>query len=348
MSIACDFRSDTITLPTSEMLQAILRAPLGDAGRGDDPTVNKLEALGRELTGFDDALFLPSATASNLSALMAHDTRGGEVLLEETSHIFVREGGGLSAVAGALPRCLQWRNGIVDPERIRGLIKGQSYPGTPPTRLICIENTHNAAGGTVTPLDTLSSLYEVASKAGVAVHMDGARLFNAATYLGVAVKELCRYSDSVTLALSKGLCAPVGALLAGRKDFINKARRAGKMLGYSMRQAGVIAAPAIVALQDPYPLLAQDHRRARNLAEGLASIDSRMVALEFVQTNIVNCRTSHFARDAQDVARELGAYGVRALGEGSVVRFVTHSGIDDDAVTRAIDAMRHIAALPRA
>lgn len=344
MSIACDFRSDTVTLPTAEMLEAILRAPLGDAGRGDDPTVNELEALGRELTGFDAVLFLPSATAANLSALIAHDTRGGEVLLEESSHIFTREGGGLSVVAGALPRSLRWQNGIVDPERIRGLIKNKVHPGTPPTRLICIENTHNAAGGTVTPLATLSSLYEVASKAGVAVHMDGARLFNAATYLGVAVKELCRYCDSVTLALSKGLSAPVGALLAGRKDFITKAHRAGKMLGYSMRQAGVIAAPAIVALRNPYPLLAEDHRRARNLAEGLASIDSRMVSLDLVQTNIVNCRTSYFAQDAEGVVRELQAYGVRALGEGSLVRFVTHSGIDDDAVTRAIDAMRSISA----
>jgi threonine aldolase len=344
MSQSSDFRSDTVTLPTLEMMQAILHARLGDAARGDDPTVNELEALCCELLGMEDALFLPSASMANLTAVISHDSRGGEVIVEESAHIYNSEGGALSVVAGAVARPVAGEGGMLSPKVVSQRIRGTGGLGAAPTRLLCLENSHNAAGGLVMPLAQMEALHQLAKSSGIPLHLDGARLFNAAAYLGVTVRQACQHCDSVTIALSKGLGAPVGAVLAGSGAFMAKARRAARMLGGGMRQAGVIAAPAIVALeQDPYGVVARDHVRARRLAEGLATMDPRLVDLSKVQTNIVNVRTTHLFADAQELAHELKCRDVHALRRNAdVVRFVTHSGIHDDDVAAALAAMRGI------
>jgi threonine aldolase len=331
-----DFRSDTVTLPTAEMMTAIANAPLGDSARGDDPTVNELERLACELTGKADALFLPSGAMANLSAVIAHGCRGGEVIVEEATHIYNSEGGGLAVVAGAIPRPVTGRYGILDPDDVKSAIRGTADSAIAPTRLICLENTHNAAGGSVIPIDSLAAIGGVAREAGLPVHLDGARLFNASAFLDVPVLEICRHVDSVWFALCKGLGGPIGAVLAGDESFMSRARRAARMLGGGMRQAGLIAAPAIVALQDPYTIHKGDHTRAQQLARGLADIDETLVDVDRVQTNIVNCFVDHFAADAGEINRALRARGVLANSKRTKIRFVTHYHIDDAAVEAAI------------
>ncbi|MGE4239016.1 threonine aldolase family protein [Ramlibacter sp.] len=343
-----DFRSDTVTLPTPAMMAAIASARLGDAARGDDPTVNELEALSRELTGKEDALFVPSGAMANLSAVMAHGCRGGEVILEEQAHIYNSEGGGLSVLAGAIARPVKGSYGVMNPEDVRASIRASSDLALAPTRLICLENTHNASGGSVAPLENMEAIHAVAREAGLPVHLDGARLFNAATYLNVPISQICRHVDSVWFAVCKGLGSPVGAVLAGPRDFMRDARRAAKMLGGGMRQAGLIAAPAIVALQDPYTQHRRDHELARQLAVGLAAIDASLVDVPRVQTNIVNCFVDRFADDALEINKALAARGVLTNARRTKIRFVTHSQVDEAAVKAAIDAFaRIIFSIPR-
>ena len=337
-----DFRSDTVTLPTHEMMAAIANARLGDAARGEDPTVNELEALARELTGKEDALFVPSGAMANLSAIIAHDCRGGEVVVEETAHIYNSEGGGLSVVAGAIARPIKGNYGILDPNDVKGALKEAADLAIAPTKLICVENTHNASGGTVSPLDNMKAVHDVAKSAGLPVHLDGARLFNAAAYLDVPISQICKHVDSVFFALCKGLGGPVGAILAGDRDFMVKARRATKMLGGGMRQAGLIAAPAIVALKNPYGVHKRDHALARKLACGLAGIDETLVDVKRVQTNIVNCFVGRFADDAGDINHALRARGVLANSKSTKIRFVTHSQVDDAAVDNAVNAFAEV------
>jgi threonine aldolase len=334
-----DFRSDTVTLPTKAMMDAIGAALLGDSARGDDPTVTRLEAIGRELTGKEDALFVPSGTMANLAAVIAHDCRGGEVIVEETAHIYNSEGGGLSVVAGAVPRPVKGHYGTLEAADVEAAIRAGTDLALAPTRLICLESTHNATGGTVMPLSAMAAVKAVAGRAGLPVHLDGARLLNAAAYLDVPMSEICRHVDSVWFALCKGLGGPVGALLASDATFMTKARRAAKMLGGGMRQAGLIAAPAIVALRDPYPLLKRDHERARKLARGLAAIDASLVDVERVQTNIVNCHVDGFATDAAPIVQGLRERGVLANSKRAKIRFVTHYDIDEAAVAAAVQAV---------
>lgn len=324
------------------MMAAIAAAPLGDAARGDDPTVNELERLAAGLAGKEDALFLPSGTMANLSALIAHEVRGGEVIVEEAAHIYNSEGGGLSAVAGAVPRPLRGQAGALDPDDIKAVIRGDKELALAPTRLVCLENTHNAAGGSVIPLASMAAIHDVCRHAGVPVHLDGARLFNAAAYLGVPILEICRHVDSVWFALCKGLGGPVGAILAGDRPFMTRARRASKMLGGGMRQAGLIAAPALVALADPYRALRRDHEIARKLAVELAAIDPSLVEVERVQTNIVNCFVDRFADDASDINRALRQRGILANSKRTKIRFVTHSQVDETAVVAAARAFSEV------
>lgn len=329
-----DFRSDTVTLPTPAMMAAVATARLGDAARGDDPTVLALEALARDLTGKADALFLPSGTMANLAALIAHDCRGGTILLEDAAHIHTAEGGGFSTLAGATALPLQGRHGQLSPADIAAAITASAD-----LRLVCLENTHNAGGGTVMPLDAMAAIHDLARHAGIPVHLDGARLFNAAAYLNLPIIDLCRQVDSVWFALCKGLGAPVGAILAGDSAFMMKARRAAKMLGGAMRQAGLIAAPAIIALQDDaYARHRRDHALACRLAEGLAALDPALVDPAGVQTNIVNV----FRDDAEAIRQALRAQGVLVLGKGRKIRFVTHAQVDVAAVDAAIAAFTGI------
>ncbi len=340
---AHDFRSDTVTLPTPAMMAAIAHARLGDAARGDDPTVNELEALASELTGKEDALLLPSGTMANLAAVIAHDCSGGEVIVDADAHLYNAEGGGLSVVAGAVARPIGNANGILSAEAVSAAMRDGRDAARAPTRLICLENTHNASGGSVYPLQTIAAIADVARQAGVPVHLDGARLFNAATHLGVPIARLCQHADSVWFSLCKGLGGPIGAILAGERTFMRNARRAARMLGGAMRQAGLIAAPAIVALTgDPYAAHRRDHVLARRLAQGLAAVDDSLVDGERVQTNIVNCFVDRFADDAGDIDRALRERGVLAIGRGRKIRFVTHSGVDEASVDAAVSAFAQI------
>jgi len=343
-----DFRSDTVTLPTPAMMQAIAQAPLGDAARGDDPTVNALEGVARELTGKDDALFLPSGTMANLAALLAHGCQGGEVVVEATAHLYNSEGGGLSALAGAVARPVAGRHGVLAAEDVTAALRSGADLALAPTRLVCLENTHNAAGGTVLSVADLEAVRQVAHGAGLPLHLDGARLFNAAAHLEVPVEALCRPVDSVWFALCKGLGAPVGAMLAGEREFMQRARRAAKMLGGGMRQAGLVAAPALVALRDPYPGLRRDHALARELARALAAIDASLVEVGRVQTNIVNCFVDRFTDDAAPIVHALRRHGVLANGKRHKIRFVTHSQVDEASVAAAARAMADaLASRPR-
>jgi threonine aldolase len=285
---------------------------------------------------------VPSGTMANLSALIAHGCRGSEVIVEEAAHIYNSEGGGISSVAGAIPRPIRGDYGILDPDKVRDTIVGTSNPALAPTRLICLENTHNASGGSVIPLHAMSQIHSIARQAGLPVHLDGARLFNAATYLNVPIAEICQHVDSVWFALCKGLGGPVGAMLAGDKDFMAKARRASKMLGGAMRQAGLIAAPGIVALQDPYSVHRRDHVLAGKLALGLAGIDASLVVVDRVQTNIVNCFVDRFASDAGEINRALATRGILANHKRTKIRFVTHYHIDETAVDAAIEQFAEV------
>ena len=230
---------------------------------------------------------------------------------------------------------------MLDPDEVKRAVRGGRTLGAP-TRLVCIENTHNAAGGTVAPIVNLVAVQDVARAAGIPVHLDGARLFNAAAYLDVPIRALCAHTDSVFFALSKGLGAPVGAVLAGDRAFMQKARRAAKMLGGAMRQAGVLAAPAIVALRDPYTRHLRDHALANRLARGLAAIDETLVDVARVQTNIVNCFVDAFADDAADIVRALGRRRVQVNAKRTKIRFVTHSDVDDAAVDAAVGAFAEV------
>jgi threonine aldolase len=336
LMIAHDFRSDTVTLPTPEMMAAIAGARLGDSARGDDPTVNELEQLAAALVGKEEALLVPSGTMANLSAVIAHGCHSREVIVEKAAHIYNSEGGGLAVLAGAVPRPIEGRYGVMEPADVKAAIKGGADLALAPTRLICLENTHNDSGGSVIPLDNLAAIAAVAAHAGIPVHLDGARLFNAGAYLDVPVTAVCRHVDSVCFALCKGLGGPVGAILAGNRAFITKARRTAKMLGGAMRQAGLIAAPAIVALKDPYRIHRRDHEHARVLARGLAGIDASLVEVGRVHTNIVNCFVDRFCGDAAEITRALRTRGILANSKRTKIRFVTHYHIDEASVAAAI------------
>jgi threonine aldolase len=337
-----DFRNDTVTLPTPQMMAAVAAARLGDSARGDDPTVLELEAFACELTGKEDTLFVPSGTMANLAALIAHDCHGGEVIVEATAHIYNSEGGGLSRVAGAVARPVHGRAGQLDPADVEAAIRASADLALAPTKLICLENTHNASGGTVMPPDVMAEIRSAAAAASLPIHLDGARLFNAAAHLGIPIRRLCDQADSVWFALCKGLGAPVGAILAGDRPFMRKARRAAKMLGGGMRQAGLIAAPAIVGLRDPYPQHKRDHVLAQRLARELARLDSSFVDLQRVQTNIVNCMVTRVASDAGKINSQLSRRGVLANSKGPKIRFVTHAQVDETDVDAAVRAFADV------
>ncbi|ADL07436.1 low-specificity L-threonine aldolase [Thermosediminibacter oceani] len=339
-----DLRSDTVTLPTPEMREAMYRAEVGDDVYGEDPTVRRLEEMAAEITGKEAAMFVTSGTQGNQVCIMTHTRPGDEIILEEKSHIFTYEVGGIGYLAGVQARLIPGKRGVMDPTDIEAAIREDDLH-FPRTSLICVENTHNRAGGTVIPMDTLEKTYEVAKKHGIPVHMDGARIFNAATYLGVPVRDIARYADSVMFCLSKGLCAPVGSIVAGSRDFINRARKFRKMLGGGLRQAGFLAAAGIVALEKMTERLKEDHENARLLAEGLNSIPGISIDMKTVQTNIVICDISGLGISGNELAGRLLEKGIKINGgSGSLVRFVTHYGIDKNDVLRTVEAVKEIAA----
>ncbi len=337
-----DLRSDTVTQPTEEMREAMARAAVGDDVFGEDPTVRELEALAAEMLGKEAGLFAPSGTMANLVAVMTHTQKGDEVLVEAEAHTYYYEVGSISAVAGTIPRPIPGRAGYIAPEQVREAVRPADVH-FPIPRLLCLENTHNRAGGMPFGPQEMDAVCLTARELGLAVHVDGARIFNAAVALGVPAKTLVRYADSVMFCVSKGLSAPVGSVLAGTGDFIERARRFRKMVGGGMRQAGVIAAAGVVALRTMVNRLAEDHANARRLAEGMARLPGLAVDLSRVRTNMILAQVNGPTSAAEFTAR-MRDEGVLALPTGSsTIRMVTHRHITPGDVDQALDALRRTA-----
>lgn len=334
---------DTSTLPTDEMFEAMRHARLGDDVYHEDPTVNELEERAARLLGKEAGIFMPSGTMSNLVAVMVHTHHGDGVVVEPGAHIIYYETGGISAVAGVMPLAVEGDRGILRAEGIEPHLRkpNQHYPRT---TLVCVENTHNRAGGTVTSPAVMRELRELCDRWDMRLHVDGARIFNAAVALDVDVRELVADADSVWFALSKGLSAPVGSILLGSQAFIDQARRKRKMLGGTMRQAGVLAAAGLVALRCNINRLAEDHTRARNLAQRLSAIPGLAVDPAEVETNMVLIDTRGMGLRADELVSTLKKRGIRASSRPPyTVRFVTHRHIGDAEVEALVGVMRELA-----
>ncbi len=340
---AIDLRSDTVTLPTAPMLRAMASAPLGDDVFGDDPTVNRLEETAAARLGKQAALFVPSGTMGNLLGVLVNARSGQEVIADADSHLFLNEAAGAAVVGGVQLRQVPTERGILSPAQVLAAIRPSDDDHQPLSAAVTVENTHNWHGGVAWPPADLRGVAEAARSAGLAVHVDGARIFNAAVATGTDVAVLAECADTVSFCLSKGLCCPVGSLLCGPEGKIREARRWRKMLGGGMRQAGVLAAAGLVALESMVDRLADDHANARMLAEGLAGLPGIDCDLSRVQTNLV-----YFRLKKAGAAGFLAACSRDGLLGGAMgadlVRFVTHHGIGPADVQRALvicrDALR--------
>ena len=332
-----DLRSDTVAKPTAAMLDAMRNAELGDEGREGDPTVQRLEALAAEITGKEAALFVVSGTMGNTIALMASAGQRGTVLLHEQAHILRSELGALSTLAGLFHRPIAGDRGAMDLDFLRAAIRPSLTSNELPTVVIAMENTHNGAGGTVLTPDHMAAVHELAGEVGIPVHTDGARLFNAAVALGVPAREVARHSDTISFCLSKGLSAPVGSLIVGSAEVIDRAKGYRKMMGGTLRQAGGLAAAGIVALTEGVDRLAADHANARRLAQGLHNIDPTLADSSAVESNIVMVDLSRSGRVAADWAEKLNDRGLWTAGNPSrIMRLVTHREITAEDVEQAI------------
>jgi threonine aldolase len=333
-----DLRSDTVTRPTPEMREAMATAEVGDDVYGDDPTVNLLQEMAAEMTGKAAGLFVPSGTMGNLAAILTHCQRGDEVILGQKNHTFLYEAGGISALGGLHSYQLQNQtDGSLLISDVEAAIRSDD-PHEPVTRLVCLENTHNRCGGTIQKPEYTRQLTDFAHSRGLKVHLDGARIFNAAAALGVPVRKLTEPVDSVTFCLSKGLCAPVGSVLCGETEFIKRAQRARKMLGGGMRQAGILAAAGIIALQKMVSRLGEDHSRARDLAEGLSENNSIVLDSGTPVTNMVFFNlASNVKTSAPEVEEKLKTRGILVSASGQRrFRLVTHYWIDDTAINETV------------
>ncbi len=338
-----DLRSDTLTLPTPEMREAMARAEVGDDVWEEDPTVKRLEAAAAERLGKEAGLFVTSGTQGNLVSVLAQTRPGQEVVLDLDSHIFNYEVAGASVIGGVQMRPVRTARGFLTPDQVREALRPANIH-IPPTGLVCIENTHNRHGGTCCTPEEIAAVAEAAHAAGVPVHLDGARLFNAAVALGRQAREFARPVDSVTVCLSKGLGAPVGSVVCGDRALIARARRLRKMLGGGMRQAGVLAAAGLVALERMVDRLAEDHANARRLAEGLARLPGLRVDLATVQTNIVIVQVAR-PGGAAPLVEGCAARKVRVHAIGpDAIRCVTHKDVDAEDIGRALDAFAEITA----
>jgi threonine aldolase len=326
-----DLRSDTVTRPGAGMRRAMQDADVGDDVFGDDPTVNRLQALLAEMLGFEAGLFMPSGTQSNLAALMTHCQRGDEVLLGQNAHTYRFEGGGAAVLGSIQPQPLEnERDGSIALDRIAAAIKPDD-PHFARTRLLALENT---IGGKVLPLPYQHAATGLAHERGLATHLDGARLFNAAIALGVAPREMAAGFDSVSVCLSKGLGAPVGSVLLGARDLIDRARRPRKMLGGGLRQAGVLAAAGVYALEHNVARLADDHAHAQRLADGLRGIDE--IAVEGPHTNMVFVTVP--AERVAPLETFLRGHGILVMARSPALRLVTHLDVDSAGIDRATAA----------
>ncbi|MBV6508714.1 MAG: Low specificity L-threonine aldolase [Acidimicrobiales bacterium] len=338
MAAMIDLRSDTVTKPTAEMRAAIAGAEVGDDVYGEDPTVNRLERLSAEMLGKESALFLPTGTQANLVAVMTHCRRGDEFIVGRAAHVFHYEAGGAAALGSAHPHPLDFApDGTLDLDEVAAAIRPTSDHFDPllshfaPTRLLCLENTQD---GKVVPLDYLAEARSLATARGLAVHLDGARLFNAAAALGVAPAEIAKHADTVSFCLSKGLGAPAGSMLCGPSEQLHVAHHHRKILGGGMRQVGVLAAAGCYALEHNLDRLADDHRNAERLALGLDALDGFAVDMPGVQTNMVFLRLTR--EDPADFAKFMAERGIAILVEGPVIRLVTHLDVTAQDVERVI------------
>ncbi len=333
-----DLRSDTVTQPTAGMRDAMHTAAVGDDVLGDDPTVRKLEQHLATILGKEAALFVASGTMANAVAIRAHTSPGDEIITETTSHIYQYEGGGYAALSGCSISLVPGENGILNPKDVANAIRKAegSLAHYPDGTLVCVENTSNRGGGTCYPQETLDEIARIAHENGCAAHIDGARLFNAVIATGVNPARMVRDYDSISICLSKGLGAPVGSVLVGSAEFIARAHRWRKMFGGGMRQAGVIAACGIYALEHHVERLADDHKRARRLAEAINSMDGFTVNLDSVETNMVYIEG---VLSAPQILEKLAAHGIDVLEVGpTAVRAVVHLHITDRDIDRTIEA----------
>ncbi|MBV9578774.1 MAG: aminotransferase class I/II-fold pyridoxal phosphate-dependent enzyme [Chloroflexi bacterium] len=339
-----DFRSDTITQPTQAMREAMGKADVGDDVFGEDPSINALEARAAHIFGKEAGLFVTSGTQGNLLALLSQTHPGEEVIAEASAHIANAEVGGAARLGGLTLRTVVGNAGKISPEQVTSTVRPENVHFAR-TTLLAIENTHNNAGGTILTLDEMDRLAETARGCGLKIHVDGARIFNAAVGLGVEPARLAQHADTLTFCLSKGLSAPVGSVLVGSHAVIDEARRYRKMIGAGMRQAGVLAAAGLVALDTGVSRLADDHRRARRLAEGLARVPGISIDLAAVQSNIVRFDVGGMGISSADLAEGLERHGVRISGgPGTGVRMVAHRHIDDGSVDLALEALHSVAA----
>lgn len=337
-----DLRSDTVTLPTEDMLDAIRHAELGDDVFREDPTVRRLEELAAEKMGKEAALLVTSGTQANLVSLMSNTRPGELVILEAESHIYWYEVGGVSAIAGLLPWLVKSHMGAFTPEDMESAIRVENSHFPVPS-LVCLENTHNRHGGTIVTPDQIKEVSGVVRTHGLKLYLDGARIFNAAVALKIDVKEFTKHVDNLMFCLSKGLCCPVGSLVVGTPEFIEHCRRARKVLGGGMRQAGIIAAPGIVALEGMIDRLEEDHHNAQLLAKGIAKIDGIHIDLNCVQTNIVCFDISGLKIEDSVFLSKLKNEKVLALTSStSKIRMVTHKGIEKVHVERAVAAIESV------
>ena len=345
-----DLRSDTQTRPTPEMRAAIAAAEVGDEQKREDPTVNELERVGAELLGQEEAVFVPTATMANEIALRTLGEPGEEVVAEENSHVFLAELGGPAVHAGLMTRPLRCQAGRFTPEQLRAVVRRTDGTHVPPTRIVSVENTHNASGGRVWPLDEIAAVDTVARELDLRLHLDGARIMNAAVASGVPAAEIGRYFDTVTLCLSKGLGCPLGALVAGSSGLMVKARRLKHLFGGAMRQAGIVAAAGLYALEHNVERLAEDHCRARRLGEGLREAGVP-VELEQVETNFVQVDVGPLGLSCEEALARLAQQGVglSMTPHPTRLRAVTHLDVDDDDIERALELIpRALGALARA
>jgi threonine aldolase len=336
-----DLRSDTVTKPTEEMRRAAYLAEVGDDVYGEDPTVNKLEEKAAEILGKEAALFVTSGTQGNQIAVLTHCRPGNEIILEEESHIFYYESGAVSALAGVQTRTIKGNNGAMPPNLVEMAIRGddQHYPET---GLICLENTHNRAGGAVLPLSNMKEIYDIARSNSIPLHIDGARLFNASAASQVAIREYTQYCDTVQVCLSKGLGAPIGSIIAGDELFIKIARKWRKRLGGGLRQVGMIAAPGLVALTTMRDRLIEDHYHAKLLAEGFANIKGLKV-VNNVDTNIVVVDVGGFSLNSNEFVDKLKAKGILAGSFGpALVRFVTNYDVSTEDIKTTLKLVQTI------
>jgi threonine aldolase len=337
-----DLRSDTLTRPTEAMLESMREATFGDDSRDGDETVKKLEAMAASRTGKEAGAFMPSGTMTNLVAMLTHAPRGGEVLLEDGSHTLNAELGGIASVAGLFYRGIHGKRGAMDVEVLRETIRPvtRQHMGT---ALVWMENTHNRAGGAVLQLAHMKEVYGLAREKNVPVHLDGARIFNAAHALGAAAKDIAQYSDSVCFCVSKGLSAPVGSILCGSREFIERARAYRRMVGGNMRQAGPLAAAGIVALETMVNRLPEDHQIAKRLAEGFHRIDASLCDPKDVETNLVRVDVKKSGKRAAQWSADLKEKGVAvAPADIYVLRFVTHRHISAPDADAAVGAFAEL------